>query len=437
MQELVNVDSQRKAMRFRNAILYPSRSHRELEERAVASANLALGLNHRFKITDTDTNTSSSIYFLKYVNLVAKCEAIKLGLIEFENSFENFYLSYKRSLLSFSASEDFLKKLRFENLKKRKTTYKLYKRINSFKNSNIDSLNDFKHPNIIDYYFSRESFCSVKNDLITLPLFNERNLKIKDIRLDINKSNNFKTNDPLSNLKTEATSCQQILKSESFLTSGSSLCYIFEFSKKSSFNKIEIIDSSINEASVAEMFFYKNQQKITLSFVKIKKLNKSIFLLNDSYLAKRIYIVFNQFDYVEKSVDEDLSVDSIVLNTPLGSLELVSNKKEYYWYEINIDKVSFKHENFKQTGFIKIDEKIDVADLSRVMIDLKGFNISGNVELYLEREKLFNEKVTSTTTKENLNEIIKIQDCLYLSVYLVLNSNSEIVRISSIDIKGA
>ena len=413
--------------------LFPSYSSAKAFSEAFAASESVISLNTNFDITSKNNFANSTKYYLRYINLITKCKAIKSGFESLDNSFDNFYNSYKQISKNYNSIERSIKSKNYETLKWLSSNYSFIRRINDFDESNFGDINNFEHPTLIDYYFQRKSLCDVKYGLLTLPLLSEVENYVNNIIINYIKSDNFLSEDLIENIKTLNTSYSAIYKSKEIKPLGADLCFIFEFNKVRKTNLIKIVDSSLKQSSIKEIYYYNSLGvKTNINFNKVEISNETVCLLEEEIKTKRIYIIFNQINYIDYDKDTTLNKEEIIKNNTNSSYEVVKDENSYYWYEINIDKVTFLQRSYKDLGMVKIQETFESKDLEEVYIyPLALSSISGeDVEIYIEGyyESLKEiEGPFSPGTKINISKYNNFE------VILILKSE---VLIKALDIRG-
>lgn len=412
--------------------LFPSYNSAKAFSEAFNDKESISRLDTVFNIVKLNNFADSSKYYIRYVNLKTKCDAIKNGLENLNSSFENYYNSYKQISKNYSSIEKRILSKNYESLKLLSSNYSYIRRINDFDDSNFGDLNNFKHPGLIDYYFQRKSLCSVKYGVLRLPILQETKNYVNNVIVDYKLSNNFLSEDSIENLKTINTSYSSVYKTESIKENGSDLCFIFEFNKKRETNIIKIVDSSIKSASIKEVFYYSGENKINIDFSLIKVSNESILFLQQNIKTKRFYIVFNQKNYIDYEADTSLTKEEIVKKNTNSSFEVKKDETPYYWYEINIDEVSFINEANKNLGMIKLEEVVDTSSLDEVYVYALGVNSIelSALEIYVQG---YNNNAQEIIGSYSIGGKIEVSKYSKIEFIIILKEN---VTIKALDIRG-
>lgn len=416
----------------RTRTLFPSYSSAKAFSEAFAASESIIALNTNLDLTSRNNFADSTKYYVRYVNLITKCEAIKKGFESLDNSFENFYNSYKQISKNYSSIEKSIKSKNYETLKWLNSNYSFIRRINNFDDSNFGDINSFKHPTLIDYYFQRKSLCSVKYGLLTLPLLSETENYINNVIINYIKSDNFVSEDTIENIKTLNTSYSTVYKSKFIKPLGCDLSFIFEFNKTRKTNLVKITDASIKQSSIKEIFYYKDSVKTNINFNRLKMNNETICFFNEEVKAKRIYITFNQINYIDYDKDTSLNKEEIIKNNSNSSYEVVKDQEAYYWYEINIDKVTFIQRSYKSLGMLKLQEIFESKELEEIYINIIGLSSLSeeSIELYVEGHYESLKKVEGPFSPGE-----KINISKYNSFEIILILKSELI-IKALDIRG-
>lgn len=380
----------------------------------------------------------SSQYFINYNNLNYYNSLYKNSLINFNDEKNSILNSYKEELNSSLNKEKYLKKLFYENKKNRLAKENSFTRINSFVASDLTRITSLQNPEIIGYYFNLKDLCEVENNYIRLPKFLNNAVEINNIKVSVQDSDRFITEDNISKIKTENTSCQFFFKEEKLKTSGVNLTLILELKHKNYFNEIEIIDSSLYSTNITELYYKdKDGVKTDIAYKKIIRNNKYLLLL-EKISAKRIYINFNQKNYYDYD-QTNQSLKSRIISATNSSFEVLKDETYNYLYEINIDKILIKNRQNKKTGVFQLNKKIDLKNKSYISISLKGIYLEYlDIKCFINKSIGSNENLHTELTKINLNEIIDIKDVNDCEIMFILNetsNNSYNSLIESIDIE--
>lgn len=412
--------------------LFPSYNSAKAFSEAFNAMESVITLDTNFNIVRAGRFADSSKYYVRYVNLKVKCDAIRSGLKSLSSSFEDYYNSYKQISKNYSSIEKRILSKNYESLKSLNSNYLYVRRINDFDDSNFGDLNNFKHPGLIDYYFQRKSLCSVKYGVLRLPILYETSNYVNNVIIDYKLSNKFLSEDSIENLKTINTSYSSVYKAEKIEVNGSDLCFIFEFNKKRETNIIKVIDSSIKSASIKELFYYEAGSKINVEFDLIKLGNESILFLKESVKTKRFYILFNQKNYIDYEADTSLTKEEIIKKNTNSSFEVKKDETAYYWYEINIDQVSFINESSKNFGMIKLEEKINTSNLNEIYLYALSLNSLSESSLEIYVEGYYNN-AQEIIGKYTAGEKIEVSKYSEIEFIIILKEN---VTIKALDIRG-
>lgn len=412
--------------------LFPSYNSAKAFSEAFNAMESVATLNTVFNIIKLNTFADSSKYYVRYVNLKTKCDAIRSGLQSLDSSFNDYYDSYKQISKNYSSIEKRIISKNYESLKSLNSNFLYIRRINDFDDSNFGDLNNFKHPGLIDYYFQRKSLCSVKYGVLRLPILYETKNYINNVIIDYKLSKNFLSEDSIENLKTINTSYSSVYKSNKIEVNGSDLCFIFEFNKKRETNIIKIVDSSIKNTSIKEVFYFNNNNKVPVEFNLLRTSNESILFLKENVKTKRFYIIFNQKNYVDYEADTSLTKEEIIKKNTNSSFEVKKDETSYYWYEINIDEVSFIKEASKNLGMIKLQETIDTTFLDEVYLYALGVSSipASALEIYVQGYYGNAEEILG---KYSVGEKIEVSKYSKVEIIVILKEN---VTIKALDIRG-
>lgn len=427
-----NLAQQEEIKRLR--LLYPanSRTDSQITEEALTTyaQNKPRDLRNPFKGFG---DISSTRFFVRYINNAYYNNLYVSGLSNFLERKKSFLDSYKRELEESINKEKRLKRLIYENKKKRNEDFVFYKRINTFEQEDLSRINTLKHPEIIGYYFNLGDLCEIENNFIRLPSYNRSEVRIKTIKTKVDESEVSSTNDPIENIKTDNTSYQQIYKCKAKKTTGVDQVFIIEFCNSYNYNEIEITDASFYKTNVKEIY-YKNsdEEKVLVSYREIEAGNKRIFILNKN-ISKRLYIKFNQKNYIDLE-QTPLTTAERIINANRSSFDFEPDPTYYYYYEINIDRIKVYNRYSKKVGVFKLRESFDVADYTRFKVNLTGISLE-NLDISIFIEKFFQDgsNTYEEIEKISINESTEIEEKVSkINVMLILEEKGNELGTSSL-----
>jgi hypothetical protein len=154
--------------------------------------------------------------------------------------------------------------------------------------------------------------------------------------------------------------------------------------------------------------------------------------LKENVKTKRFYIIFNQKNYVDYEADTSLTKEEIIKKNTNSSFEVKKDETSYYWYEINIDEVSFIKEASKNLGMIKLQETIDTTFLDEVYLYALGVSSipASALEIYVQGYYGNAEEILG---KYSVGEKIEVSKYSKVEIIVILKEN---VTIKALDIRG-
>ena len=363
------------------------------------------------------------------------CDLITIGLKEESSQISNAF-NYLSILENHIQGRLQLEENLYESLKNRSGTYKYLKRINFFEQFKIAKSNSLKHPEIISYYYSKDSICSTEYNKISLPDMQVVSRKAGEVSINLQKSSNGTSRDPVRNITSDLTSHQYVVKSGDRGTKY--LEYIIDYKRKITLNKFSIVDASIFETTISEVYYYNdNKQKQTISYSLIRNLHKKLLVFDSNVSSRRFYIRFSQINYIDLETENQTIVEQLKQGSN-NSFDTTKDENYYYYYEFNIDRIEGSYSLKKKSGIFKLKEEVDLKDLNILEIDIKGVNLE-NVELLLFLKKIKNSQ--EIISKFDENNKINIGNYDSGEIIVIINGKEnksyENFYIDSIDIKGS
>ena len=384
---------------------------------------------------------NSALYMRSWANLKQQTNRVVLGLESAESELRNVFDGYKNSVKNFSKLKLRLQKENYLNRKRLKIEEGTVKRYQSFRQQDLSNVDTLKHPKLIDYYFNKDSLCSVEDGLISLPAISSRMVKIKEASIEGRFSTAGASKEPVENIKTDFSSHQYICRLAAPEALGAKLTYCLEFSKESNFDKITILDASINFAEVSQLFVIVNNNIVDIDYTAKQVDHKKVLYINDPDIleAKKIYITFSQSKYIDIS-QPGSSLRAQIISSSDNSFEIIEDLSTSYIYEFNIDSIVVEQSVHQNIGMFRLSETIDVRGKSLLSVNWKAIfeDRFSAIEVFIEGTyKDGNLTGTEVITVEEYSEI-NVSRYDSISLILILNADNAFYSgyIESIDIKA-
>lgn len=419
--------------------LSSSISDQEIQESAEGNF-LASSSFRGLRLTSRGEKADSSRYFRNYFNLQRARNNVLLGLSRVDEELKNVIKSYDSLLEGYFDSKKKLEKDLYSSIKKTRARTSFYLRFNNFKNKDLSATNTLKHPDLIDYYFSRNSLCDTSFGSIGLPILRSNILIPKNVCVESRFSTKGSALQDASTVKTLGSSHEYICKVPEVLVGGAKLTYCLQMSKPAKINQIEITDSSISKSDLTKIFWLEDGFQQVISYVVVNKGGKTICLLEetDSEYSK-VYIEFTQHKYLDRDRDE-LSTRERLINASGSSFKIVESRELKYFYQFNIDKIELKHNLYKKTGLFRLNENLNLKDYEKLSVKESFLlkNQLASAEAYLEVKKLVNGKESISVIKRPDTSIFDVKEYESGELLYILDSgvNATSGFITEIDIKA-
>lgn len=375
-------------------------------------------------------------YLQVYASLKFNYQVIALGLKESEENINNS-LEYLSVLEKNIKSKTKLEERLYESLKNRNGRYKYLNRVNYFEQFKISRNDTLKHPELIDYYYSKDDICSTEHNKISLPDMQSVNRTPGIVSICVEESSVGSSKDPVSNVTSNLTSHQYVIKSEDKITA--KLTYILDYKRLVTLNRIAITDASLYESSISEIYYKNNDgEKVNISYSLLRNLHKKVLLFDNNISAKRFYIKFTQVNYIDKD-NLDLDILEKLSASSNSSFDRRKDDTTYYFYEFNIDKIQGSYSLKKKKGLFVLNKTISLIGLESIQVDVKGLNLDNvNTSLFLKQSKGSQEEVIKADENNtfSVNQSYTNAKLIFI-IDGVAGSSYQNFYIDSIDIKGS
>lgn len=435
MVQIIDEATLRRAYRGKLNSLFTNVNNQSLVEESYNYRSATPNIN--FSVALRGNVADSFKYMRSVIDLNQHCTLITEGLATSESSIKNIFDGVKHSINDFSNFKKDLEREVYLNSKRLRVDTAFYERFQSFQQEDLRNTNTLKHPGLIDYYFNKDSLCTVENGLISLPKLNTINLNLKEVFVARQYSTFGTSKDDANTIKEEYTKHEYICRHETPLPNGATLTYGIRLNREMAFNKIEIVDSSINYCTVSRLFTDNDD----IDFVGEQKGRKKILYINEPEAIEGdiIYISFNQSKYVDVASKPNSLRNQLVTGSN-SSFELDDSLTTGYIYEFNIDSIVVQLNEYQDTGLFRLNDSIDTSSLSLMRISWAGHFIDSfkTIKAFIEGE--YQEgNLTSTEVKEVTNYSKEsVSKYSKVSLLFILETDSKYSGyIKTIDIEAA
>lgn len=407
----------------------------DLESLASLATNQNYPKNYSISCLSFTKGFETQKYLAKYARIKFSCDLIQIGLSGEDSRIKEAF-NYLSVLEKHVKAKAELEENLYESLKNRNSAYKYLNRVNYFERFKINRNDTLKHPELIAYYYSKDSICSTEYNKISLPDMQKVVRKAGEVSICVEDSSKGSSRDPVSNIQSGLTSHQYIVKDQK--KGKKYLTYILDYKREITLNRLSIVDASIFEANISEIYYYENETKNFIAYSLIRNSYKKLVLFSNKIKARRFYIKFSQVNYLDLEPDQ-LNTKEKIINGNGSSFEYKKDTETYYYYyEFNIDSIEGSYALKKKSGIFKLEETIPLEGLSSIKVNVRGLNLDKvDCSIYL-KQKLGSQETVSKITSDgvSINSAYDIGELIF-AINGKEEAEYENFYIDSIDIKGS